>query len=102
MLTDASLTFMTALLDAPGPSGFEAAPARRWRAEAEGFAEEGWADVKGNSLAALRVGGAGAPPGVFLCGVDEIDPMFRHTVAERFLCSEPIGGWDPQVFVGQR
>src|ERR1041385_931641 len=65
MLTDASLTFLTALLDAPGPSGFEAAPARRWRTEAEGFADEVWADVNGNSLAALRVGAAGAPPVMF-------------------------------------
>jgi len=102
MLTDASLTFLTSLLDAPGPSGFEAAPARRWRAEAEGFADEVWADVNGNSLAALRVGAAGAPPVMFAGHVDEIGLMVVHIDDEGFLWFEPIGGWDPQVFVGQR
>jgi endoglucanase len=102
MLTDASLTFLTALLDAPGPSGFEAAPARRWRTEAEGFADEVWADVNGNSLAALRVGAAGAPPVMFAGHVDEIGLMVVHIDDQGFLWFEPIGGWDPQVFVGQR
>ena len=40
MLPEPSLAFLTSLLDAPGPSGFEALPARRWRAFADGFAEQ--------------------------------------------------------------
>jgi putative aminopeptidase FrvX len=102
MLNDASLTFLTALLDAPGPSGFEAAPARRWRAEAESFADEVRADVNGNSLATLRAGPAGAPPIMFAGHVDEIGLMVVHIDDQGFLWFEPIGGWDPQVFVGQR
>jgi endoglucanase len=102
MLTDASLTFLTALLDAPGPSGFEAAPARRWRAEAEGFADEVRADVHGNSFATLHAGAAGAAPLMFAGHVDEIGVMVVHIDDQGFLWFEPIGGWDPQVFVGQR
>src|ERR1044072_4023010 len=78
MLTDASLTFLTALLDAPGPSGVEAAPARLWRAEGEGFADEVRADVNGNSLASLHAGAAGAAPLMFAGHVDEIGIMVVH------------------------
>jgi endoglucanase len=103
MLSDASLTFLTALLDAPGPSGFETAPARRWRAEAEGFADAVHADVSGNSYATLRgdAGGDAAP--LMLAGhIDEIGVMVLHIDEQGFLWFEPIGGWDQQVFVGQR
>jgi endoglucanase len=102
MLTDASLTFLSALLEAPGPSGFEAAPSRRWRAEAEAFADEVRADVSGNSLATLGAGAAGAPPVMFAGHIDEIGLMVVHIDDQGFLWFEPIGGWDPQVLVGQR
>jgi len=102
MLTDASLTFLTALLDAPGPSGFEAGPARRWRAEAEGFADEVRADVSGNSFATLRAGAAGVPPIMLAGHIDEIGFIIVHIDDQGYLWFETIGGWDPQVFVGQR
>ena len=102
MLTDASLTFLTALLDAPGPSGFEAGPARRWRAEAEGFADEVRADVSGNSFATLRAGAAGAPPIMLAGHIDEIGFIVVHIDDQGYLWFETIGGWDSQVFVGQR
>jgi putative aminopeptidase FrvX len=102
MLTDASLTFLTALLDAPGPSGFEAGPARRWRAEAEGFADEVRADVSGNSFATLRAGAAGAPPIMLAGHIDEIGFIVLHIDDQGYLWFETIGGWDSQVFVGQR
>ena len=44
-----SLEFLKRLLDTPGPSGFEAAPARLWREEAAGFAEDVHGDTTGNS-----------------------------------------------------
>ena len=37
MLSDASLTLLRRLLDTPGPSGFESAPAALWRDEARRF-----------------------------------------------------------------
>ena len=102
MLTDASLTFLTALLDAPGPSGFEAAPARRWRSEAQGFADEVRVDVNGNSFATLHGSAAGRPPVMLAGHVDEIGLMVVHIDDQGYLWFETIGGWDPQVFVGQR
>jgi putative aminopeptidase FrvX len=88
------------LLDAPGPSGFEARAARVWREEAESFADEVRADVSGNSLAVVNPGGR---PRVMLAGhIDEIGVMLTHIDDEGFLYFTGIGGWDPQVLVGQR
>ncbi len=102
MLTDASLTFLTSLLDAPGPSGFEAVPARRWRSEAQAFADAVRVDVSGNSFATLHAGAAGTPPVMLAGHIDEIGFMVVHIDDQGYLWFEPIGGWDPQVFVGQR
>jgi putative aminopeptidase FrvX len=52
-MTPESLKFLKSLLDTPGPSSFEASPARLWRAEAQKLADSVDADVSGNSLAAL-------------------------------------------------
>jgi putative aminopeptidase FrvX len=102
-MADLSLEFFNALLDAPGPSGFEAAPARRWRAEAEGFSTEVRADVNGNSYAMVAGTASPAPPPIMLAGhVDEIGLIVVHIDDEGYLWFDPIGGWDPQVFVGQR
>jgi putative aminopeptidase FrvX len=102
MLPDNSLAFLTGLLDAPGPSGFEALPARRWRAFAEGFADQVRTDVSGNSFATLNRGETGAAPLMFAGHIDEIGLMIVHIDDHGFLWFEPIGGWDSQVFVGQR
>ena len=50
MIDDKALSFLKKLLDTPGPSGFESAPARVWRDEAATFANVR-ADVAGNSIA---------------------------------------------------
>jgi putative aminopeptidase FrvX len=102
-MAELSLEFFNDLLDAPGPSGFEAAPASRWRAEAKGFTDQVRADVNGNSYARIAGTAAPAPSPVMLAGhVDEIGLIVVHIDEEGFLWFEPIGGWDPQVFVGQR
>jgi endoglucanase len=95
-----SLAFLEKLLDTPGPSGFETAPARVWRKEAEGFATEVTADVQGNSLAAIHPDGA--PRVMFAGHIDEIGLMIVHIDDEGFLYFSTIGGWDSQVLVGQR
>jgi putative aminopeptidase FrvX len=98
-LTPESLGFLKRLLDTPGPSSFEAAPARVWRAEAQGFADAVEADVGGNSFARVEASG----PRVMLAGhIDEIGVMVTHVDDEGYLSFDTIGGWDSQVFVGQR
>jgi endoglucanase len=99
-MTPESLAFLKSLLDTAGPSSFETAPARAWRREAESFADEVRADVAGNSYATVNPGGR---PRVMLAGhIDEIGVMVTHIDDEGFLSFDTIGGWDPQVFVGQR
>ncbi len=95
-----SLEFLKRLLTMPGPSGYEAAPARLWREEAETFADRVWADVAGNSFAALNPDGE---PRVMVTGhMDEIGLMVNHIDEEGFLYFSTIGGWDPEIIVGQR
>lgn len=97
------LAFLRRLLDAPGPSGYESAPARIWRDEAESFADEVWHDVTGNSFARVRAAAGGDVPTVLIAGhVDEIGFVVTHIDPEGFLWFEGIGGWDDQVVVGQR
>lgn len=99
-MDSASLAFLKALLDAPGPSSYEAQPARLWRAEAERFADQVTGDVSGNALASIN---PDATPRVMFAGhIDEIGVMVTYLDEDGFLSFEPIGGWDHQVFVGQR
>jgi len=99
-VTPESLAFLKSLLDTPGPSSFEAAPARIWRAEAKKVADSVHADVGGNSFATLNPDGK---PRLMLAGhIDEIGIMVTHIDEEGYLSFDTIGGWDHQVFVGQR
>jgi len=94
------IAFLERLLDAAGPSGFEVRAARAWREEAEKFADEVSVDVNGNSFATVNPGGS---PRVMLAGhIDEIGLQITHIDDEGFLYVAEIGGWDPQVLVGQR
>ncbi|MCH7874045.1 MAG: M20/M25/M40 family metallo-hydrolase [Gemmatimonadetes bacterium] len=99
-MNKSSLRFLHRLLDAPGPSGFETAPAAVWRDEAAAVADDVVADVSGNSVAVLNPDGA---PRVMLAGhIDEIGLMIVHVDDNGFLYFSGIGGWDGQVLVGQR
>jgi endoglucanase len=95
-----SLAFLKELLDLPGPSAFERAPARRWRDEAGKLGAEVGADATGNSWATLK---GGDKQHVVLAGhMDEIGIMVSYVDEQGFLSFDTIGGWDSQVFVGQR
>jgi putative aminopeptidase FrvX len=99
-MRDASYEFLKNLLSTPGPSGNEGAAAKAWRTEAEKFAEEVRGDKMGNSFATLNAGGA---PRVMLSGhIDEIGLMITHIDDQGLLRFQGVGGWDPQVLVGQR
>lgn len=94
------IDFLKRLLDTPAPSGFETAAARLWRAEAETFADNVRGDVSGNSIATINEPGE---PRIMLAGhIDEIGVLVSHIDDDGFLYFEAIGGWDPQVLVGQR
>src|SRR5438034_1055251 len=96
----ATLGFLKKLLDTPGPSGFELAPARVWRDEVKSFADDVRADVHGNSVAALNP--KGKPRLMFAGHIDEIGIQITHIDDDGYLYFAGIGGWDSQVLVGQR
>ena len=92
--------FLRELLSIPGPSSFEAAPARHWRAEAARVTPNIRADVAGNSYATLEGSGG---PSIMLAGhIDEIGLIVSYIDDQGYLSFDGIGGWDSQVFVGQR
>lgn len=100
MLSPSSLAFLKRLLDTPAPSGFEGAAARVWREEAATFADKVTSDVAGNSMAEINPGGS---PTIMLDGhIDEIGLIVQYIDDDGFVYPSPIGGWDPQVLVGQR
>ncbi|MEX2465796.1 MAG: M42 family metallopeptidase [Gemmatimonadota bacterium] len=94
------IAFLERLLDAPGPSGFEVRAARIWREEATTFASDVEVDVSGNSYA--TVAGSGGKRVMLAGHIDEIGLQITHVDKEGYLYVDGIGGWDPQVLVGQR
>jgi putative aminopeptidase FrvX len=99
MFSKPSLQFLKQLLDTPGPSGFESAPAKLWRDEAAKFAKVR-GDVAGNSIAEINPEGS---PTIMLAGhIDEIGVIVTYIDDEGYAYISGIGGWDPQVLVAQR
>ena len=97
---------LTELLQARGPSGRESAPAAVWRAAAGRFAAVS-TDLVGTPLALVaprRSGGSkrAARRLVVMGHIDEIGLMVTHIDDEGFLWFGEVGGWDPQILVGQR
>ena len=85
------------LLRAGAPSGHEGPAAAVWREEAS-FAVLS-ADGLGSSIARI---GEGEPLLAVVGHIDEIGLVVTHIDEKGFLWFAPIGGWDPQILVGQR
>lgn len=98
-MRDSSVEFFRTLLSTPGPSGYEENAAKVWREEAKKFSEVR-SDRMGNTFATVNAGGT---PRVMLSGhIDEIGVMVTHISEGGLLYFKGVGGWDPQVLVGQR
>jgi endoglucanase len=88
------------LLVAPGPSGQEGPVAEIWRDAARAFGEPS-SDVLGSSW--VRVPGTAGGPLLAVVGhIDEIAVVVTHAGDDGMLAVRPLGGFDPQVLVGQR
>ncbi len=85
------------LLRAPAPSGYEGPAAAVWREEAS-FASLS-SDGIGSSIAQI---GEELPLLAVVGHIDEIGLLITHIDEKGFLWFAPIGGWDPQILVGQR
>jgi len=96
-----SVTFLRALLETPGPSGFEAPAARVWRKYVAQYAAEVRTDINGNTIARLHAGATG--PRVLIAGhIDQIGLLITHVHGDGTLAFRAIGGWDDQILTGQR
>jgi putative aminopeptidase FrvX len=88
------------LLSAPGPSGQESPAAQAWRDAARSFGEVS-SDVLGSSRV-LVPGTAGGPLLAIVGHIDEIALVVTHAGDDGLLAVRPIGGFDPNVLLGQR
>jgi len=95
-----ALAFLRRLLETPSPSGFERPVQELVRGYLADCADEVRTDLHGN------VFGIKNPAGklrVMLAGhCDQIGLLVQYVDAEGFVYALPIGGWDPQVLIGQR
>ena len=92
------------LIAARGPSGYETAPANVWRDAASAFAEAS-IDALGTPLACVSAkhGSEHPAPRLLVMGhIDEIGLIVTHIDDEGYLWFQAVGGWDPQILVGQR
>ncbi len=90
---------LESLLSTPAPSGYEAPASAIWR-EAAAFAE---LDTDGLGSTIAMIGEEDARPLVAVFGhIDEIGLNVTHVDEKGFVYFGPVGGWDPQILVGQR
>jgi putative aminopeptidase FrvX len=95
-----ALDFFRRILETPSPSGYESPIQSIIRGYAGQFADQVTGDVHGNVMAVKNLG---APIRVMLAGhCDQIALAVQHIDDEGFLYVLPIGGWDPQILIGQR
>ncbi len=99
MLSDAGLAFLKELLAAPSPSGYERPVQDVVRTFAATFADSVDTDWHGNVIAAVNPAGT---PRIMLAGhCDQIGLLVKNIDDRGFLWVHAIGGWDPQVLLGQ-
>jgi putative aminopeptidase FrvX len=90
------------LLVARGPSGHEGPAARVWRDAAAAFAEV-HSDTLGTSFARVRASAAEGAPTLAVVGhIDEIGIAITNVEESGLLSISAIGGFQPDVLVGQR
>lgn len=97
----ADLKFLSALIEAPSPSGYEQPAARVFRDWVAKHADSVETDVMGSVHASLK--GTADGPSVMLAGhVDEIGFMVTHITEQGFVAFSSIGGVDAAVLPGMR
>ena len=95
-----ALDFFKRILETPSASGYESPLQRIVRDYVAGFADDVRTDLHGNVIV---VKNADSPMRLMFAGhCDQIGLIVQHVDAEGFLYLQPIGGWDPEVLIGQR
>jgi tetrahedral aminopeptidase len=95
-----ALEFFKTLLETPSPSGYESNLQQLVRDYVADFADDVQTDLHGNVIV---VKNPKSQQRVMLAGhCDQIGLIVQHIDDEGFIYVQPIGGWDPQVLIGQR
>jgi putative aminopeptidase FrvX len=95
-----ALAFFRQILETPSASGYESTLQDVVHQYIGPFADRVSKDVHGNLMA---VRNPDAPLRVMLAGhCDQIGLIVQYIDDEGFLYAQEIGGWDPQVLIGQR
>ncbi len=95
-----ALAFFERILETPSPSGYESPLQEVVRGHVAEFADEVTTDVHGNVIA---VKNPGAPVRLMLAGhCDQIGLVVQYVDSDGFLYVRSLGGWDPQMLIGQR
>jgi putative aminopeptidase FrvX len=98
-MREQSFEFLSALVNAPSPSGFEHQVAKLYRDHSARYADRVTTDVHGNVTAVLN---PDAPTRIMLAGhMDEIGFIIHHISAEGLLHFSAIGGHDSVIPIGQ-
>lgn len=99
-MQSASHEFLKRILQTPSPSGFERPVQDIVREYMAPTADEIRTDLHGNVIV---IKNPATPVKLMFAGhCDQIGMLVQHIDAEGFLYAAPIGGWDPQMLVGQR
>jgi len=95
-----SRAMLEQMIKTPSPSGYEYRVQEIVRKYAADFSDEIRTDSHGNVIA---VKNPDAPVRVMLAGhCDQIGLIVQYIDENGFLYAQSIGGWDPQVLIGQR
>ena len=92
--------FLTSLLAAPSPSGYEQPIQALVREYVGDFSDTVSTDVHGNVLAGCNPNGKMRVMSAGHC--DQIGLLVSQIDETGFLYAQTIGGWDPQQLIGQR
>jgi endoglucanase len=90
------------LLTAAGPSGVETAPAAVFAELGKTFTEDVTQDVMGSVVARVPGTAEGAPSLAIVGHIDEIGLIVTNVEDSGMLRFIGVGGWDPQILIGQR
>ncbi|MCL2348052.1 MAG: M42 family peptidase, partial [Planctomycetaceae bacterium] len=99
-MTPESKAFFQKIIETPSPTGFEEKIQSAVREYMTPFADKITTDLHGNVIVTKN---PDAPFRVMLAGhCDQIGLIVNYIDAEGFLYVLPLGGWDPQMLLGQR
>jgi endoglucanase len=96
-----SLDFLSTLVEAPSPSGYEQPAAKVFREYIAPFADTVETNVMGSVHATLK--GLSDGPSVMLAGhIDEVGLMVTYITDDGFIAFKPVGGVDAHLLPGKR